>query len=105
MILLYWIYMIVVLLGTKLLGYSDDHKLTIIIIVVATLIYAGAMYLIMKAQGAVAENPQFYERDKKGGTQQKMIADKKSSTQKSRKSGKYAEPKNGRKPEKKNKKK
>ena len=95
--------MIVVLLGTKLLGYSDDHKLTIIIIVVATLIYAGAMYLIMKAQGAIVKNPQFYDRGKKSGSQQKMIADKKTSSQKSRKSGKYAEPKNGKKAAKKNK--
>lgn len=100
-ILFYWVYMIVVLIGTKLLGYSDDHKATIIIIVVATLVYAAAMFLYIKARGVV-EDPQAYERMKKGKPNQKKIAGRKSSVQKN---GKAAVPKNGTKAAKKNKKK
>ncbi|HOA43204.1 MAG TPA: hypothetical protein PLD22_07025 [Bacillota bacterium] len=44
----FWIYMFVVLVGAKLLGFAEDTKMLVIVVAVSILIYFGIRRFLSK---------------------------------------------------------
>ncbi len=59
-IIYYWVLIIAALLATKFLGHAADNKVTILVIAVTTIFYAGLVFiysLTLKAMEKTGMNP------------------------------------------------